>query len=64
MHFEEVMEHAVHAFELVGVAILAVGSALALIGAGVDRDRKGSARKPTRRLDATSVEQSCSASRS
>ena len=35
MHFEELMEHAVQAFEVVGVAILAVGSVAALVGAAV-----------------------------
>ena len=34
MHFEEWMEHAVQAFEIVGVAILAIGSIVALLGAG------------------------------
>lgn len=35
MQFEESMEHVVHAFEVVGVAILAVGSIVALVGAAV-----------------------------
>jgi NADH dehydrogenase FAD-containing subunit len=35
MEFEEKMEHAVQAFEVVGVAILALGSAVALVGAAV-----------------------------
>ena len=35
MHFEEWMEHVVQAFEVVGVAILAVGSLVALIGAAM-----------------------------
>ena len=33
MDFEEWMEHVVHAFEVVGVAILAIGSLAALLGA-------------------------------
>ena len=33
MEFEEAMEHVVHAFEVVGVAILAIGTIVALIGA-------------------------------
>ncbi len=33
MDFEEWMEHAVQAFEIVGVAILAIGSVVALAGA-------------------------------
>jgi uncharacterized membrane protein len=33
MHFEESMEHVVQAFEVVGVAILAIGSIVALLGA-------------------------------
>ena len=35
MQFEESMEHVVRAFEVVGVAILAVGSIVAILGAGV-----------------------------
>ena len=35
MKFEESMEHVVHAFEVVGVAILAIGSIVALGGAAV-----------------------------
>ena len=35
MHFEEWMERVVQAFEVAGVAILAVGSLAALVGAGV-----------------------------
>ena len=33
MDFEEWMEHVVHAFEVVGVAVLAIGSLAALVGA-------------------------------
>jgi uncharacterized membrane protein len=33
MQFEESMQHMVHAFEVVGVAILAIGSIVALAGA-------------------------------
>jgi uncharacterized membrane protein len=33
VHFEEWMEHAVQAFEVVGVGILALGSVAALLGA-------------------------------
>lgn len=35
MEFEESMEHVVHAFEVVGFAILAIGSIVALVGAAV-----------------------------
>ena len=35
MHFEEWMEHVVQAFEVAGVAILAIGSLAALIGAAM-----------------------------
>ncbi len=35
MEFEEAMEHVVHAFEVVGVAILAIGSIVAIVGAAV-----------------------------
>jgi uncharacterized membrane protein len=35
MGFEESMEHVVHAFEVVGVAILAIGTIVALAGAVV-----------------------------
>ena len=35
MHFEESMEHVVQAFEVVGVAILAIGSIVAIVGAAV-----------------------------
>ena len=35
MEFEESMEHVVHAFEVVGVAILAIGSIVAIVGAAV-----------------------------
>jgi uncharacterized membrane protein len=35
VHFEEWMEHVVQAFEVVGVAILAVGSVVALFGAAM-----------------------------
>jgi uncharacterized membrane protein len=34
MHFKEWMEYVVQAFEIVGVAILAIGSIVALLGAG------------------------------
>ena len=34
MNFEESMEHVVQAFEIVGVAILAIGSVVAMLGAG------------------------------
>ena len=33
MHFEESMEHVVQAFEIAGVAILAIGSIVAMLGA-------------------------------
>ena len=33
MHFEEWMEHVVQAFEIVGVAVLAIGSIVAMLGA-------------------------------
>ena len=33
MHFEEWMEHVVQAFEIVGVAVLAIGSLVAMFGA-------------------------------
>ena len=35
MHFEESMEHVVQAFEVAGVAILAIGSIVAIVGAAV-----------------------------
>ena len=35
MHFEESMEHVVQAFEVAGVAILAIGSFVAFVGAAV-----------------------------
>jgi len=34
MHFEEWMEHVVRAFEIAGVAILAIGSIVAMLSAG------------------------------
>jgi uncharacterized membrane protein len=40
MEFEESMEHVVQAFEVVGVAILAVGSVIALCGAAVTATRR------------------------
>ena len=39
MHFEEWMEHVVHAFEVAGVGILAIGSIAALVGAARDLSR-------------------------
>ena len=33
MHFEESMEHVVQAFEIAGVAVLAIGSLVAMLGA-------------------------------
>jgi uncharacterized membrane protein len=35
MHFEESMEHVVQAFEVAGVAILAIGSIIAIVGAAI-----------------------------
>ncbi len=51
MHFEEWMEHAVQAFEIVGVAILAIGSVVALLGAGraVMRGERATAYERARR---------------
>ena len=50
MHFEEWMELVVKAFEVVGVAILAVGSVAALVGAAmsVSRGQRASAYKRAR----------------
>jgi uncharacterized membrane protein len=39
MRFEEWMEHVVHAFEVAGVGILAIGSIAALVGAARDLSR-------------------------
>ena len=38
MHFEEVMEHVVQAFEVVGVAVLTCGSILAFVAAAGHRE--------------------------
>jgi uncharacterized membrane protein len=35
VHFEESMEHVVQAFEIAGVVILAIGSIVAIVGAGL-----------------------------
>ena len=40
MEFEEAMEHVVQAFEVVGVAILAIGSVIAVVGAAVTATRR------------------------
>jgi uncharacterized membrane protein len=51
MHFEELMEHVVQAFEVAGVIILAVGSLAALAGAGraMSRGSRQTAYKEARR---------------
>jgi hypothetical protein len=59
VHFEEWMELVVHVFEAAGVAILAVGSLVALVGA-VRAVSRGSGARHTNGHANTSAGRSCS----
>ena len=59
MHFEDLMENVVKAFEVTGVVILTVGSILAFIHASAEL-RRGAPGRRTKSLVEASAGRSCS----